>query len=332
MSLAHRPRVIVNGVQRMRTFHYFRCQNCRRTIRFSSNTNPFELFCPHCSHELLHELDLSRPRLFSPIFPGHVAPSPSSRLLDSLALTLDPTTQHQRNPNIQRRSTRWVLEFDHSNNRNNERDVQSWISLHFDDPTRPPRSVTMPELEIEPPVNNNNDNINYADVEMDSMQNIIEEMTQNDRPGHPPAVTAVIDALPRVRISEDHLMQMCPVCKEEFEVEGEARLLPCQHLYHSECIIPWLRLHNTCPVCRQEVRDGNENDDQNDNENERNDNRYNFEEELANNIDWLWSQVICLRPVRALSEWSQRFFDFIDSRATAARGGQILFSLNFILF
>ncbi|XP_031286036.1 E3 ubiquitin-protein ligase RING1-like, partial [Pistacia vera] len=331
MSLAHRPRVIVNGVQRMRTFHYFRCQNCRRVTRLSSTINPFDLFCPHCSHELLHELDLSRPRFFSPNFPSHVAPAPPSRLLDSLALTLDPSTRQERNRNIERR-TRWVLESDHRNN-STEDNLQSWISLHFDNPTRPPRPVTMPELEPrDNNNNNNNDNINYADVEMDSMHQIIEEMTQNDRPGPPPAARAVIDALPRVRISEYHLMQSCPVCKEEFEVEGEVRELPCKHLYHSECIIPWLRLHNTCPVCRYEVKDRDEDqDEENDNRNENN--GYRFEEELANNIDWLWSQLTCLRPVRALSEWSRRYFDFTESRATASGGGQLfnLLALYFLM-
>ncbi|KAJ0010181.1 hypothetical protein Pint_32953 [Pistacia integerrima] len=93
---------------------------------------------------------------------------------------------------------------------------------------------------------------------MDSMHQSIEEMTQSNQPGLSSIVHAVIGALLRVRISEDDLMQSCPICKEEFEVEGEVRELLCKHLYHSKCIIVWLRLHNTCPVCRHEVKDQDE--------------------------------------------------------------------------
>ncbi|XP_038978489.1 E3 ubiquitin-protein ligase RZF1-like [Phoenix dactylifera] len=66
--------------------------------------------------------------------------------------------------------------------------------------------------------------------------------------GPSPAPQASIDALPSVQISNPSLL--CAVCKDEFPLHSNARQLPCSHLYHSDCIVPWLSLHNSCPVCR----------------------------------------------------------------------------------
>lgn len=43
----------------------------------------------------------------------------------------------------------------------------------------------------------------------------------------------------------------CSVCLGAFQVGERVRLLPvCLHLYHVECIDPWLDAHSTCPICR----------------------------------------------------------------------------------
>ena len=43
----------------------------------------------------------------------------------------------------------------------------------------------------------------------------------------------------------------CSVCLGVFQVGETVRLLPvCLHLYHVECIDPWLDAHATCPICR----------------------------------------------------------------------------------
>lgn len=44
----------------------------------------------------------------------------------------------------------------------------------------------------------------------------------------------------------------CSVCWDDFKLGEEVRQLKCEHIFHEDCIIPWLELHNTCPVCRKE--------------------------------------------------------------------------------
>ncbi len=47
----------------------------------------------------------------------------------------------------------------------------------------------------------------------------------------------------------------CSVCWEDFKLGEPVRKLVCEHFYHTECIVPWLQLHGTCPICRKALND-----------------------------------------------------------------------------
>lgn len=87
------------------------------------------------------------------------------------------------------------------------------------------------------------------------LEELFEQLSANDRRGPPPATRSSIDAMPTIKINQRHLRSdsHCPVCKDKFELGSEARQMPCDHIYHSDCIVPWLVQHNSCPVCRQEL-------------------------------------------------------------------------------
>eukprot|EP00892_Ulva_mutabilis_P011646 jgi/Ulvmu1/8854/UM049_0036.1 len=49
---------------------------------------------------------------------------------------------------------------------------------------------------------------------------------------------------------------LCSVCKDEYRPGERLRQLPCQHIFHLECIDKWLGTwHGTCPVCRMNLLD-----------------------------------------------------------------------------
>ncbi|KAF5749862.1 E3 ubiquitin-protein ligase RING1 [Tripterygium wilfordii] len=90
------------------------------------------------------------------------------------------------------------------------------------------------------------------------LEQLIQQLAENDpnRYGTPPASKSAIDTLPTVKVTHEFLnteMNQCAVCMDEFDLGAEAKQMPCKHLYHKDCILPWLELHNSCPVCRHEL-------------------------------------------------------------------------------
>lgn len=43
----------------------------------------------------------------------------------------------------------------------------------------------------------------------------------------------------------------CPLCMENYKVDESVTQLPCSHIFHDECVLTWLAIKNSCPICRE---------------------------------------------------------------------------------
>lgn len=64
-----------------------------------------------------------------------------------------------------------------------------------------------------------------------------------------------VDALEAVTLESCvESVTCCAVCLEKFsgclEGEDQLRRMPCQHVYHKDCVVRWLEESHLCPLCR----------------------------------------------------------------------------------
>ncbi|KAJ3705852.1 hypothetical protein LUZ61_009557 [Rhynchospora tenuis] len=82
-----------------------------------------------------------------------------------------------------------------------------------------------------------------------------------------PASRASIESLAVVTNSHDKEKseEECPICLEKLfnhEKGEEVREMPCKHIYHGGCIKAWLGINSSCPVCRYQMPDEEEEEDE----------------------------------------------------------------------
>ena len=52
----------------------------------------------------------------------------------------------------------------------------------------------------------------------------------------------------------------CSVCLCDFEIDEEVIQLPnCKHIFHPPCVLRWLEMHDSCPICRTPLRGSSNN-------------------------------------------------------------------------
>ncbi|CAI0415416.1 unnamed protein product [Linum tenue] len=232
----------------------FFCYQCNRTVTISVSPTSDPL-CPSCNEGFLEEAENPNPgpnlpsaaaadpfgdAFFPPMSPFSLLPL----LFSSSSAHGGSATFEFQNPNIfgAQRSPSDQAEF-------NPHDfLRNYLNNLHNDGAR-----IQFFMDNNPPAGNLGDYFIGPGLEQ-----LIQQLAENDpnRYGTPPAAKSAIDALPTVKITgeaQSSEMNQCAVCKDEFETGDEAKQMPCKHVYHPDCIVPWLELHNSCPVCRYEL-------------------------------------------------------------------------------
>ncbi|KAI9278134.1 hypothetical protein BC943DRAFT_298333 [Umbelopsis sp. AD052] len=92
------------------------------------------------------------------------------------------------------------------------------------------------------------------------LDNIITQLMEQANSDHapPPATEEIIEGLEKKKLTETDLEKYahCAICTDDFNLNEEVTILPCEHGYHADCITPWLKVNGTCPVCRYSLITG----------------------------------------------------------------------------
>ena len=87
-------------------------------------------------------------------------------------------------------------------------------------------------------------------------------LNESIRQRNPPTDKENLNKLKKFKMNEKYCKKengkiekpSCCICIDEIAMGAETILLPCGHMFHNDSILTWLKKHNTCPMCRFEIK------------------------------------------------------------------------------
>ena len=116
------------------------------------------------------------------------------------------------------------------------------------------QTYNQPQSEMNIFSNNRRRNISFIDFNDGIFGNIFSDFLQRMGSRENPTDEEILNELPETQIEDvnklDPEKKNCIICLEDFKNGDKAIILPCIHLFHTNCIKNWLKTQNTCPICK----------------------------------------------------------------------------------
>ncbi|KAL3111026.1 hypothetical protein niasHT_012944 [Heterodera trifolii] len=97
-------------------------------------------------------------------------------------------------------------------------------------------------------------NNNHQIINIEAIQQQLQQHQQQI-----PALLAAYHAMPQILfMAIDQQRDDCAICLDPIPLETFVRPLPCNHIFHNDCIENWYGSnHETCPLCRRDPDQNN---------------------------------------------------------------------------
>ena len=84
--------------------------------------------------------------------------------------------------------------------------------------------------------------------ELEQIQNVFDNVSSSQKPKSLSA--SQLESITDVNLTIDLICSQpsCPICSEDYSVGEHVCKLPCEHIFHRSCVIPWIEMKRTCPV------------------------------------------------------------------------------------
>ena len=151
------------------------------------------------------------------------------------------TNDRVRNSNININSNQPNIHFN-----NNDSNLRSYYDIDINSLRNPNRRVGRRIFNFRNSSDSEDDDDDSLDEELDEGAPLDDDIIQT----YP--ISKIHDIN---KLAEDK--KRCSICLENFKNGDDSIILPCIHIFHSECIKKWMKNNGICPICKFKINSNN---------------------------------------------------------------------------